>query len=288
MIKLLFYISIIAEKLGMRREKVYYNLVKRLPMKKSKAIEILKQKGFFLMVSTGRTGTTLFAKLLNENADTFAIHEPVVREQTFHRKCLEDGQYSDVYMDEFRWKETAFRIKNLKEKRYGEVNGCLRRNLESIRKNLPESTIIHIVRDGRDVVSSVLNRATFTEHDIVYQGIQLSSQIIDNQQWNSFNRFQKIVFFWKMENEYMRQHTHKTVVFERLISDYAYAKEELFEPLGVSISEEVWRQFTAKKVNANKKTDDRYKYENWTDEEKAFFREMCGEEMAQYGYKINT
>jgi hypothetical protein len=151
-----------------KTHKLYYQFIRFLPYPKQKVLATLNSKDIFILVSTGRTGTTLFANMLNSIQGCCVEHEPVPNEQFFHRKCFEDPDSSDKYVKDFRLKEIYFRIKNMPVSRYGEVNGALRRNIKEIKETLPGTRIVHIVRDGRGVVSSILNRDTLTNKDTNY------------------------------------------------------------------------------------------------------------------------
>ncbi len=264
--------------------KLYYRFIRCLPYSQQKVLATLKGKDIFILVSTGRTGTTLFANMLNSIQDCYVEHEPIPNEQYFHRKSLEYPFFSSKYIKDFRLKEIYFRIKKMPISRYGEVNGALRRNIKEIKETLPESRIIHIVRDGRDVVSSVLNRNTLTPDDKNYYGLVPDSSIISKKDWTRFDRFQKIAFMWYAENMYMRNNSDFTVRFEDLISSYELACTNFFSPLNLPIDYETWKKFIGQKMNARKNNKEKFKYENWTEDQKHFFNKVCGKEMKQYGY----
>ena len=87
------------------------------------------------------------------------------------------------------------RIKKKNCKIYGEVNGGLRRNIKELKELLPNMRIIHIVRNGKETISSVLNRNTLLKGD-AYYNLQPSCCIIDKKKWTHFTRFEKIAFLW--------------------------------------------------------------------------------------------
>ncbi|MCF8078551.1 MAG: sulfotransferase [Desulfobacterales bacterium] len=269
-------------------QKMYYALIKSTPYSMDDVIRMLNTKRIFFLTSTGRTGTTLFAKMLNSLHGFYVEHEPVVREQYSHRLALENPKFSFAYIKEFRLKEIYIRLKNRKGiLRYGETNGAIRRNLKDIKYFLPECRLVQIVRDGRDTISSVLNRHTFTEKDKFYFTMIPHKSIIDNDKWASFNRFQKIASMWCIDNSYMRKNCDFTVRFEDLITDYEYAKFKLFEPLDIEINYAIWKNFVDQKMNPRGKNRSRFSYTSWTKEEKQFFWNECGNEMQIYGYNRN-
>jgi hypothetical protein len=282
--KLVYAMMVISKITGIENRILYYNFIKTLPYSKQKILYTLNEKNTFFLVSTGRTGTTLFANMLNSIGNYYIEHEPVPNEQYFHRRCLEDPLFSYKYINEFRLKEIYFRIKRKSVERYGEVNGALRRNIKDIKNLLGNCSVVQIVRDGRNVVSSVLNRRTFTENDKSYYNMIPDDTVVSKKEWKSFDRFQKIAFMWSAENAYMRKNCDFTVKFEDLIQCYELAQEKLFKPLEIPVDYETWSNFIGQKMNARKDNDDKYKYENWADYQKDFFDKICGNEMRYYGY----
>jgi hypothetical protein len=58
----------------------------------------------------------------------------------------------------------------------------------------------------------------------------------------------------------------------------------LFYPLNLSIDYEAWKTFIGRKMNARKNNSEKFNYEIWTEVQKRFFNNVCGNEMKQYGY----
>lgn len=268
------------------RRYIYYRKVqKHITLKK--AISVLNEKNFFLITSTGRTATTLFAKLFNSLDGFYVVHEPLGRfELRYHRKSLEDPSFSRKFISSFRLQEIAYRVLETDCVRAGEVNPGLRRNLEDIKHFLPTMKIVHIVRDPRDFVTSALNRETFLEGNEYFNMTPLND-IIDSRKWQKMNRFEKICAYWTYENEYMRLHSDVTVKFKKLMTDYEYFKSKLLDILGIDLDYETWADAMGSKVNANENILPETLFENWTDNQKNIFIEICGDEMQACGYSLN-
>lgn len=262
--------------------RLYYWLIRIVPVSRHRVIREL-ENNFFLVTSTGRTGTALFSKLLNESVGVEVDHEPIHREQFFHRFALEDPLGSQSYISDFRLKEISLR-KN-KGVRYGEVNGALRRHVRDIKNILPEAPVIHLVRNGYDVVSSILNRASFTDEDQVYGTMIPHDSIISRDKWLKFSRFEKICFMWAEENRWLSECCDVTANFESLISDYEYFREKLAGPLDIEIPESLWRKHVGEKVNVNRVYESENSPDNWTEAQHQAFQRICGTEMRKYGYQ---
>ena len=248
-------------------------------------IKALNDKKFFLITSTGRTGTTLFSKMLNNINSAYVVHEPLFQETKYHRLAMENPKFSRDFLENFRLKEIFYRIEKKNCKIYGEVNGGLRRNIKELKELLPNMQIIHIVRNGKETISSMLNRNTLLKGD-TYYNLKPSPCIIDKKKWSQFTRFEKITFLWSAENKYMRENSDLTVRFEDLISDYTYFKKNLLEIINLEIDYNTWKESVKTKVNPNKNINNATKFSEWSYDQKEFFNLYCSDEMKQYGYEI--
>ena len=258
----------------------YFSFIRYIPVNKEKIIKEL-DGNFFLITSTGRTGTTLFANILNSSGESQVAHEPMIGEQYYHRLSIENPNYSYNYISNFRLKEIYLRKT---KKRYGEVNSALRRNVKDIKRILPKTTVIQIIRNGYDVVSSILNRKTFTKNDRYYWTMIPDASIIPEREWSKLSRFEKICFMWAEENRWLSENCDVSAKFETLIEDYEYFTETVANVVGISVSKESWEYYVNKNINPNSSYYDENKPENWTKEQHDSFNRICGSEMARYGY----
>ncbi|QTA83260.1 p-loop domain-containing protein [Desulfonema limicola] len=262
----------------------YFYLIKIIGPNYEDSVKILRSKKPFLITSTGRTGTTLLAKMLNAISENYIVHEPVQEEQYYHAQAIMNHIEALPYIENFRLSEMAYRINKTNCNRYGEVNSALRRHIVELKNRAPFFTIIHIIRDGRNVVTSMLNRNSLTINDRVYNTMIPPKKDINPEEWSVMNRFQKICWMWAYENRYMREHCDYSVRFENLISDYEYFRQNILVPLNLNLSYEIWEQFIKNPVNTNDSVIKSNSYKEWTDEQKAYFWEICGPEMKQFGY----
>lgn len=221
----------------------------------------------FYILSIGRSGTKWLADILDE-ADADVFHEPDPKDiraypEAFHSKKLA--------------KDYAKKRKPILEEEdiniYGEVNSYLRRHAEFL-----DGKLLHLVRDGRDVVRSMYSRGTFSLQDAGTYGIAP-----DKDEWYEWSRFERLCWYWKVENEYLRKHIDKFVRFEDLISDWD-AFKDMLDYLELDISKDTWESKKSRKVN--KTTNHILKpYEDWSKERYEKFGKICGTEMVKYGYR---
>lgn len=261
----------------------YRWLVERLAPDIEEALDLLGRCHPFIISSTGRTGTTWLAELLNQIQGTYVVHEPVPDEQYYHVEAFMRPERALPYLQEFRLREMAFRIRALRPAVYGEVNGALRRHVGALRELVPDFRIVHLVRDGRDVVTSVMNTETYTPHDKTYADFHPPTDTIDLARWQSMDRFSKACWLWACENAHLRKYASHRARFEDITAGYDLFKKQILDPLDLNFEESVWATHNSKPLNATQVT--RHPgYEGWTDAQKDTFWCLCENEMTVHGY----
>lgn len=282
-LKLSRTLSSLASKIGLNREHSYRLLVKLYLPNVDKAIAIIQQHQPFLILGTGRTGTTWLSHLLGMIPGTWVEHEPVLADRYAHAQAFMNPEVAKDYLTGFRLAEMALRCQIQKPSVYGEVNGNLRRHAAAFKELIPNIRIIHIVRDGRSFVRSVWSRGTFTEKD--ERVLLPPAQVLDHETWNTMSRFEKICWTWTYENSYLREHTDSTVRFEDITSDYERFNLQVLRPLGLSLDRSVWVDAVQQPKNETKRFTTS-SWEEWGCEQREQFRQLCGQEMLQYGYDL--
>jgi len=187
--------------------------------------DFLKQKNIFLVTSTGRTGTLWLNNLLGSVKGVLAAHEPVPFEQIAQLNALLDESVALEYLTSFRVREIALRCKNREFDTYGEVNGALRRHVPALRQLFPQMKFVHIVRNARTFIESVMQRNTFTESDKINEIIDPPVGYFTKSEWSEMSRFEKICWVWKCENEFLSNYCDKTLRFEDITTSYSHFKE---------------------------------------------------------------
>ncbi|MBD3275798.1 MAG: hypothetical protein GF372_10820 [Candidatus Marinimicrobia bacterium] len=272
-------------KLGYSKLSIYYKVVENYLPSYDVSLDILNKHNLFLILSTGRTGSTWLSKLLN-NPDRGVLvkHEPVPEEEHYHKIGISYPDKAQGYIQKLRLREMALRCMNTKPVIYGEVNTNLGPFAKIIKNLIPETKVLHIVRDGKEYVRSVMNRTSYSEkdsnqHDILPVGFE-------RKVWDNYSRFQKICILWSYENKLLRQHSDKSIKYENLFDSYDRFKDLILSPLNLDIDlSEKWKNMNNKIVNPSSE----YifpKYENWTQNQKEIFHSMCETEMRQYSYSI--
>jgi hypothetical protein len=239
----------------------------------------------FFILGFGRSGTAFMADLLNKASGAYVFHEPVLEDFFAHARAHRNPKDADRYMGGFRKKEIFTRMRHLPSGIYGEVNSTLRCHAEAIRKAFREVTLIHLVRDGRDVVRSSVGRRTMTVRNPFSMSIHPDESDPWRVPWREMDRFARICWFWQEENSRLRKTIGNPVQFEKILSSYEYFQSEILEPCHIHIDTNVWESAVASPRN----TTDKFsmpRWDQWTLEQQKTFREICGEEMENCGYKF--
>lgn len=245
---------------GIDEKYLYRSVIGLVGPSSRNAIRILSRYNLFLILSTGRTGTMWLANLLNKAEEACVMHEPVTGEQLANVKAFKDSSFARKYLMNFRLREMALRCKIVQPSIYGEVNPALKYFASTFRGFFPDMKIVHVIRDGRDFVRSVMSRDSFTDRD--NRNYVPPQKFIPATTWNSMGRFEKICWVWSYENEYLRKHSDITVKFEDIISDYDIFYTSIVAPLNLKIDRDLWLKSVRSPQNTSNRYWIQYKYCN--------------------------
>ncbi|MHA1413969.1 MAG: hypothetical protein ACTSO4_15295, partial [Promethearchaeota archaeon] len=213
----------------------------------------------------------------------YVVHEPINIDHLAYQKAFHNRNYSFKYINEFRKKEIYLRVKNKNIEIYGEVNSLLRRHFDALRMAFPKATFLLLIRNGKDVVRSLMSRETMTKKDPNTRYIYPSENDPYQKKWKDMSRFEKLCWYWQIAYKDLKTKIDKVIKFEKIISSYEYFQKNVLKPLQLEISEEIWRNEIKKPKNATIN----YTFPHWTKWEnhrKKKFDEICGEIMKEFGY----
>ena len=247
--------------------------------------EWINSKKIFFILAIGRSGTKFFSQLLDKSKNALVMHEPVRSDFRAYQEAFFSERKAYKYFKNFRKKEIYLRAKDKDLEVYGEVNSVIRRHCNAIRETFPNAHIIHLVRDGRDVVRSMMARKTMTDQDANTKRIKPTKDSPWYDKWANMNRFEKLCWYWDIENRYLHENTNKTIYFEKLISNYEYIKENLLTPLNLDIPKELWEQEINNPKNVTKKYTISH-WDTWEFDKLEAFNKICGETMKRLAYEI--
>lgn len=168
-----------------------------------------KNKRIFFILGMGRSGTKFLARLLDEAPESYVVHEPVWEDFPAYVDAFYSQKKAQWYIKYFRKKEIFLRVRDIPCEIYGESNGVLRRHLLPLKKAFPHAIFFHLIRDGRDVVRSLMARHTMTPKDPITSKIHPLPDDPWYERWEKMDRFEKICWYWQVENKYLREQGEK-------------------------------------------------------------------------------
>ena len=268
--------------------RTYRTLLQMVPVRERKLSDWYNSTNVFFIVSTGRAGSAWLATLLDRDPTALIEHEPVPQETRAHREAIHNPDSAHEYVRSFRKREIYLRAArhHAQLESYGEVNGILRRHIDAICAHIPHATLLHLVRDGRDFVRSIVSRRTYSGKHFVYG--DFSPPVVDeySSRWADLSEFEKACWVWQCENKHMREKVGATVRFEDILSSYKSFCTFVTEPLGLSVQETLWQ----KSVNRPRNVTVNHKlghWSEWTSEQRRQFEAICGDEMREYDYPLS-
>jgi hypothetical protein len=238
---------------------------------------------FFFILGFGRSGTAFMASILNQAPNAYVFHEPVTEDFFAHTWVHYFPSSADRYMQGFRKKEIFFRMRHISSGVYGEVNSLLRCHAGAIKNVFPEASLIHLARDGRDVVRSTASRQAMTIRDPFTLSLRPAPSDPWQGHWRNMDRFARICWYWQEENRRLREGVGRIVQFEKILSSYEYFLKEVLEPCHIYIDEGAWAAAVSIPQNISRSFS-MPKWEQWSLEQQNVFHKICGTEMSACGY----
>lgn len=209
-----------------------------------------KETKVFFVLGSKRSGTKFFADFLNQAlVDGLVQHEAIADDYWDHPKARQSEEDALQYIESFRRQEIYCRVEKTGAKIYGEVNPFLRRHVIALQKAIPEATCIHVTRDPRDVVRSLMSKLYQGPKDPTTHLIYPLPEDEYFDKWSDMDRFARICWIWKDDNEYLRKNCSYHIKFEELRSNYGYFKKQFLDYLDLSIDEDIWQSFVNKPRN---------------------------------------
>lgn len=238
----------------------------------------------FFGFSSPRSGTVFLTDLfIQELKEGITEHEANIVDYLAFTKAIQSNQNALDYIENFRKKDIYYRTKGRKLKFYGEINPFLRMHCKAIKELIPHAKLFQIVRDGREVVRSVMSRDKLGKKDPMAYNIEPPEGDLYHAKWKDMTRFEKVCWQWQFTNRFMRENIDYSVSFKQIRTDYDYFKEYILDYIGINISQEAWQNY----VNQPKNKSAQYRMPHWKDwkkEELDTFWKICGKEMEEYDF----
>ncbi len=246
-------------------------------------IQWFRGKQVFFILGLGRSGTNFFSHLLNQDDRAVIFHEPISEDFEAAASAQRSSKSALEYLKVYRIRKMRHLVSDVDFDIYGEANSALRFHADALRLLLPECKLIHLVRDGRDVVRSIMARKHYTDNAAGHHNLYPLADDPLFSRWEHMDRFEKICWLWKDANQRLANTVTHRVRFEDLTTDYDYFNRNIELSLNLRIGEEKWRQYVAKPTNVTKNAV-LPPWEEWENSLMDKFNAICGEQMQLFGY----
>ena len=245
--------------------------------------EWLDQVDTFFILGMGRSGTNFLASMLGKCPDALVFHEPLAEDFNAFVEAHKSYDNALQYLTNFRLERMHALAQNHNIHHYGEVNSALRYHAKAIKVAMPRARLLHLVRDGREVVRSVMERRHYTPETTGHHDLRPLPSDPLYERWDTLSRFEKVCWLWTDANRRLAEEVPRWVSFESLIGDYDYFKENLLDPLGLELSEALWSEMVRAPTNVTREFSFP-PWQQWDTTQRAAFDAICGEQMAHFGY----
>ncbi|MGH2758350.1 MAG: methyltransferase domain-containing protein, partial [Actinomycetota bacterium] len=175
-----------------------------------------------------------------------------------------------------RLRETAAWIGQLHDD-YVEANVYLAHCVDELREVFPDATFVHLHRDGRDVVRSLLNRSWYdTPEDDRHPAFDIEG-------WESMSQLEKCCWYWTRTNEAIETVTDVAMSLGDVTRD-TEALERSLAGLGLRVTlPDVFAAEHTPKLNESYANDVPL-FDEWPEADRQTFARICGVVQRRLGY----
>lgn len=244
-------------------------------------------KRTYFVLSTARSGSKWLVNFVDQATSCCALHD-----WTLNHRRTEDGYELDKRTgDDFLGlvespnvasaliRQAAAHHRSILPGDVLEANVYLEPFLDEFRAQIPDAELIHLHRDGRNVVRSILNRDWYdTPLDRRHRTVPIPN-------WDELNQFERACWYYRYTQERLMTATKARISFERMVSDLAYLTRTLRE-LGIVVHPLLAETEFGTRIDANRR-DEFPSYERWPEEYRMAFERICGEVQSALGYAVD-
>lgn len=235
----------------------------------------------FFILTTGRSGSKSISAFLSNQPKTICLHEP---DPSFIRESR-DYIYGNYNHDQLTTQFYLSRSRYFGNFLYGESNQRLSFIIPVINDAFPKSKFIFLIRDGRNVVSSLYSRGWYSDtnlspSDFVKYSIEAPYVTnISRYEWKSMSPFEKCCWYWSFTN---------TVILKSLLSLNSnrwtiikleflkYTSSYLLNFLNISYNTTVVFPWINKNAYMRKRQTS---WADWSASDRRLFTKYCGDIM---------
>jgi hypothetical protein len=156
------------------------------------------------VLSTGRTGTTTLARLLNLSSEIEAFHQPQpellkARQAARWEIHAEPGKYRHIFV---RARGTPLFQAVRKGRMYAETSARLTFFAPVIADLLPKARFLFIHRDPVGLIRSGMKRGWYVDHPADYARVRPVKGEPFFDRWETMSPFEKVCWYWNVYNDF--------------------------------------------------------------------------------------
>ena len=245
----------------------------------------------FFVLNTGRSGSQTIANVLSQSANCTCLHEPepaLIEDATRYR-------YGSIGGDHIKKLLQRTRPAPSSEQQYGESNNKLALLVPVLEAAFPKSNYVWLLRDGRDVVCSALQRGWYSDQDYgrdasLWSKWRLQGDllgVVAREEWASWGAFERNCWLWSYTNgliqtdlERLGGERQRALCIEALETELP----QLCDFLGIAIA-----SFNIDRLNARyvgdgglgglNRVEHILSWRDWDVKQRGIFEHHCGELM---------
>jgi hypothetical protein len=244
------------------------------------------------MLSTGRTGSTALAKLLNLSNQIRAYHELSPRDAMTYRDIMISYHESPNKFERYfvRHRAGVIGAVHRQGRIFAETNN-FQFYAHLVSKLLPESRFVFVHRHPAEYVRSGMRRGWYLNHSWDSFRLHPRPNTEDAERWTGWSQFEKICWFWNEVNHFFIQFKKlqsaervATIPFVELVKPESGAYRAFFDCIGVAPpSEADAATILTARVNAQE-VGDFPKYADWSESQVRTLHAIAGKTMETLGY----
>ncbi len=240
-------------------------------------------KKTYLVLSAARSGSKWLAGFVDRATSCRAVHELTLNHRLEGERLVEDKRTTDDFAGLIEHPVVASELIAQAAEHFGrlpgdvlEVNVYLEPFIERWKDLVPGGVLVHLHRDGRDVVRSILARGWYeTPSDRRHA-------VIPVDEWDSSSQLERACWYWRYTQERIATFTQARIAFERMVTDRRYLEETL-EALGIVVHPLLAAEEFPKRIDPSD-----YRgfpaFDAWSPDDRASFELICGEVQSALGY----
>ncbi len=246
------------------------------------------QRSIFF-ASTARAGTAWLTNSLDRATSARALHEWTLNRRrndppnpTTKRTTTDLQRLVDEPQAAERLVRDSVAFKRSLSSDVIEANAYIEPFLELLQTIDPDTIIVHLHRDGRDIVRSILRRGWYdTPNDHRHRRT-------DHEHWGMLSQFERACSYVEFTNRRIAPFSRGRLCFERMVNDRNYLIEAM-RSLDIVIHPLLLDGAFDNRINSSPRDSiDDDDGEPWSADEETYFAQICGRLQRELGYAAES